>query len=541
MKGPRNGTSFDTVVIGSGPGGLTAALALARAGQRVAVFEQHYLPGGWTHSFSLDGHQFSPGVHYVGDLGVGGGLRRVYETFGLSGDLEFTEMNPAGFDHFLIAGERFDQPRGADAWISKLIARFPDERRGITRFFEVIRGLAGDLARCDELLRFPEIALLPLRAPRLLRWGFSTLDALLDATIRDPMLRAVLSAQCGNHGLPPSRVSLPLHAAMTAHYFDGAFYPRGGAKRIAAAYVRALRRHGGEIHLDCPVKRILTEGKRAVGVELAGGVTVRAAHVVCNADPAVTFGSLLPRSLCPRQLAKVERTDYTVAMMSLFCAARMDLRAMGYDSGNYWFYRTTDVGGIYERAERELGAQVDALFLGVSSLKDPGHEARGTHTIEMFAFVPWSAFSRWSHLEMGARGPDYDAQKERLTAQMLDASEEIIPGLRERLTFVSAGTPLTNAFYCRSHRGAMYGSAKTPWQSGPFTFSARGPVDRLHFCGASILSHGVAGATMSGLAAARDVLGLEDTGSLVGPGDGTLRITHAESLREASTAAIAAE
>ena len=65
--------TWDTIVIGSGPGGLTAALALACKGQRVLVLEQHYLPGGWCQSFTLGGYRFSPGVHYLGDLGPGGG------------------------------------------------------------------------------------------------------------------------------------------------------------------------------------------------------------------------------------------------------------------------------------------------------------------------------------------------------------------------------------------------------------------------------------------------------------------------------------
>ncbi len=349
------------------------------------------------------------------------------------------------------------------------------------------------------------------KALSVIQWLFLTGQDLLDRYISDPLLKAVLAAQSGDHGLPPSQVSAFVHAGITHHYLNGGYYPKGGAYTIPRAFVRALKRAGGEIKLNASVKRIMIKDGAATGVILEDGSEITSAFVISNADPEVTFGKLIGRQYLSTKLRKkLDRVKYSVSSLSLFFAVDMDLRSAGLDSGNYWLYDHGDIDQLYRFSQSDEFLETDkfpALFLTVTTLKDPEKFKKlGVHTCEAFVFVKYDAFAKWADEQPGMRSDDYKRLKEKLADAMFKSIEKRIPGIREKVIFYNLATPLTNVHYINTTRGNIYGIEKNRKQVGPGAFSVQSEYENILLCGASTLSHGVAGVTVSGLAAAARIL-----------------------------------
>lgn len=504
----------DVLVIGSGAGGLTAALACARAGKRVLVCEQHYMPGGWCHSFPLGGYQYSPGVHYIGELGPGGTMREIYEGLDLSQHLTWLELNPDGYDHVQIGQDfRFDIPKGYDNAVERLIERWPAEAKGIRAYMHTLRAVAQELQANMGRQRKRDLLTLPFRVPNLARWSLRPLSQLQDKYLKDPYLKAVLTIQAGDHGLPASRAPIALHASVINHYFGGGWYPKGGAQAIPKAYMRELKKHGAEVLLETEVRQILVDSSgsrpRVTGVELGDGSTVHAPVVISNADPDLTFRTLLGFDhISAKTRKKLDSTKWSLSNLSLFGAVDMDLEAHGYDSGNYWYNRTPDIEGTYAGAESGKALsqdEYDALFVTFTSLKDRTKVKGTTHTFEAFNLISPKAFSKFAGT-FGNRPEEYAELKKHAMDAMLATTERVLPGVTDNLAFAEIGTPATNRYYVRSVDGNMYGTEKSAWQVGPWAFQVRTDVAGLYLCGSSTLGHGVAGATISGLVAAAKVV-----------------------------------
>ncbi|HMI06906.1 MAG TPA: NAD(P)/FAD-dependent oxidoreductase [Flavobacterium sp.] len=523
--------AFDTIIIGSGVGGLAAAICLARAGQKVLVLEQHYVPGGWSHSFTLGGQRFSPGVHYVGLLEEGHSTNELYRALGIANDMVFFRMKKDAYEHCLINGEYIDLPSGIENLKKTLSDRFPKEEKNINDYLELVRNVSIELQLMPKLKGWWQKITVPFRTKNFGKTALFPLKKVIGWHIKDPLLQAVLNIQCGDHGLPPKTACFPVHCSVMSHYFDGGFYPMGGGGGIVKAMTNGVKKHGGEVRVKQSVEKILIENKKAIGVGMKDGTKILAKNVISNADPSITYLDLVGKENISKALAKkLEKTKYSVTSLILFLTLDMDVTQFGIDSGNIWMMKDEDIDAHFDdlmNSDITAGDAFPAAFISCTTLKDPVSFNGRYHNFEIVTYVDYD------NLKGFAENGDYHdeaylAFKEKVIAKLLNNIENIIPGAKENVVQAELGTPKTNEFYINSTKGNVYGTEKTLNQVGPFSYKNKTEIENLFLCGASTLSHGVGGATHSGLAAAAAVLGCHTDDFMLENPDQKLRIYDAE-------------
>lgn len=519
--------SADVAVIGAGLGGLMTAAHLARQGHKVAVFDGHYVAGGCATMFARHtrrgSYRFDIGLHYVGDCGPEGEVPRMLHELGI--EVEWLPMDPDGFDTVVLPDLRFPIPADRDRYRDQLVALFPRETRGIDRYVRLLAEV-DHMATYMSDKRHSNQKVSPLGMlwtvaahGRMLAFQKdATIGSFLDDCTDDPTLKAVMLAQTGDYGVPPSRASAMLHCGLANHYFKGAWYPRGGGQIIADKLCALIESHGGTVHLRRPIDRILVENGRAVGVRVApqrqDPVEIRARAVVSNADLRVTFDELLAPEHVPSDwVGRTSQLEMAGAIFLTCLGVEGDLREKGMGARNLWCFDTTDIERVY--AEAAAGSLTPrCAYITSGSLKDPdthGHAPEGEQTLEIMTLVPGAA-RHWG-VDAGdiqslryRRSSAYLEAKQQVEEALIEKAEAQLPGIKAAIRFRESATPVTHTRYTRAAEGTGYGIAATPAQFMDKRPGARTSLPGLFLAGASTRSgHGIVGAMSSGRVCARKV------------------------------------
>lgn len=145
------------------------------------------------------------------------------------------------------------------------------------------------------------------------------------------------------------------------------------------------------------------------------------------------------------------------------------------------------------------------MFISCTTCKDPSSYDSKHHSFEVVTLINYESFRQYEHLT-DQRSPEYLQFKKQLIGIFLVSLEKEFPGISQHLVDVDLGTPLTNEYYISSTNGNIYGTEKRFGQIGPFSYKANTGFENLFMCGASVISHGVAGAAHSGVATAAKIL-----------------------------------
>ena len=505
--------SWDAIVIGSGIGGLAAAAALAKHGQRVLVLEQHTVAGGQTQTFQRQQWTFATGVHYIGGVGpyegADGQFGRLLAWL-TDGALAFAPM-PNPYDIVQWPGFEFGIEHPRNAYRAALHARFgPAGSDDIERWFA-----ACDAARQSAFTLFTLHAMPSWLAAGMRWWRGAQAEQWARHTLADelkrianPQLRGVLGARWGDYGAVPSEAPFVEHALVTGSYDAGAYYPVGGPARFAVTLRPAIERARGELRTGADVRRIVVERGHVAGVEVlhADGSQTRerSAHVISAmgaGNTAARLDAQADEHVAPWRAA-LSQIAPGIGYVGLFLGFEGDIAAGGASAAQHWIYESEDVGRLWRQPADE---DAPSLFVSFPSLKDPAYA--GSPTAEVLAMVDGQAFAPWlgAAEDNAARGEDYLAFKawvgERLLAQFL----RHFPKLQPLLRFHEVATPLSQRRYVRTPDGAMYGLEMTGERLMHPALNLRTPVPGLLLAGQDVMGPGVQAAFMGGLMAAATV------------------------------------
>ena len=309
---------FDTIVIGSGIGGLATAsiLAQSKANHRVLVLDQHYKSGGCCHTFIKKGYKFGTGIHYVGEVGpndessTGMRLRELLNAVAPANDPIPWSPMPANYDSIILGKGDKNHPatRRYEIFARELPLRlkeqFPSDQEAIDQYFALCEKVKKSFVRAVSFKMLPRSLVRMLRWTGLIRlldkgyhkYSSITLQEIVDSLTDNTDLKAVLMYNWGDYGSLPSETPFLMQALLVAHYRDGGYYPTGGSDVIPKKIIPVITKHGGQVLANAPVRRVLVNRRgKATGVELMDGTKIRAKHaVVSDAGVVNTCRYLVP-------------------------------------------------------------------------------------------------------------------------------------------------------------------------------------------------------------------------------------------------------
>jgi all-trans-retinol 13,14-reductase len=503
---PKLEETYDTIIIGSGMGGLSTAAILSKEGQKVLVLERHYTAGGFTHVFKRKDYEWDVGIHYIGEMQRENGLLKKLFDYVTNGELKWADIGEV-YDKIIIGNTAYNFVKGVKNFKKQLINYFPEEEKAINNYVSLVFKAVKASKNYYISKTMPNF--LDVLIGRFMKKPFynfsdkTTYEVLRSLTSNETLIK-VLTGQYGDYGLTPKESSFSMHASVARHYFDGGSFPIGGSSQIVKTIAPVIEAAGGTILINAEVEEVLIEKNTAVGVKMVDGKIINAKNIVSNAGIMTTYTKLLPARIVEKHRLKqqLKKIKPSVAHASLYIGLEGSPEALQLPKTNYWIYPAEgDHDTCVANYLKDLSQPFPLVYLSFPSAKDPDWSNRypGKSTIDIITLIPNAAFEKWSETSWMKRGADYETFKEEFAQRLLNELYKQLPQVEGKINCYELSTPLTTKHFVNYEKGEIYGLDHNPSRFRQSFLKPKTPIKNFYLTGQDIVTAGVGGALFSGV------------------------------------------
>jgi phytoene desaturase len=376
--------SDKVLIVGAGPGGLSAAILLAAAGLKVKVIERLPSVGGRTSTIQANGFKFDLGPTFFLYPSA------LEEIFGAAGadlweEVELVRLDP---QYRILFGQGGQLDCTSDVGrMEEAIAKIaPGDASAFRRFlaenrlkFERMKPfLASPFQSWQDMASIQLLRMLPLLRPH------QSLDTYLKRFFADERVRLAFSFQSKYLGMSPFTCPSLFSILSFLEYEEGVWHPVGGCGALTAAMARLAKRLGVEILTEEPVEKMIFEKSRAIGLQTRSS-SYFADAIVINGDFARSMERLVPNRLRRRW------TDQKIRKKKFSCSTFMIYLGIegSFKLPHHTIYISADYAKNIEEVEkRHVLSEDPSFYVQNAGVTDSTLAPAGCSTLYILVPVP---------------------------------------------------------------------------------------------------------------------------------------------------------
>ncbi|MFD2724672.1 phytoene desaturase family protein [Hyunsoonleella rubra] len=241
---------YNTVIIGGGLAGLTAGATLSKFGKKVLLLEQHHKPGGCATTFKRGDFIIEVGLHEMSGLTENGTIKNLFKMLEVDKHVEFQRVPE--FYAVVSEKENFVLPHGYETATKALIDKYPEDEKGIKRFFKLIAGIREETTKLPRspLKRKLIYPLMPLLYPNIVEASKHTVGSWLDKYITNENAKLDMVAHIVYWGDDPYTLSMFYFGMPFSGFIEnGGFFIKGGSQQLSSYLASYIEKNGGSVLL----------------------------------------------------------------------------------------------------------------------------------------------------------------------------------------------------------------------------------------------------------------------------------------------------